>query len=344
MIRHDIRQMQAYAAPEEGATVKLDAMELPFALPEALKRDILRRMEAEPIHRYPDAAARKLRERIAALHNVAPEQVIVGNGSDEIIQMVMIASEPGPVAFPSPSFVMYEVIARWLRRPITSLPLREDFSLDAERFLQLCAREKVELVFLACPNNPTGNLWPRALVERIAKDYLGLVVLDEAYAPYASANHMDLAGGNVLVMRSFSKVGFAGARLGYAVGAAELVSELQKVRLPYNVNRFTQAAALALLEHWDAVMELVARVKEERARLFAALAELPGLEPYPSETNFVLVRAKEAVHVHAELARRGIAVKNLDGTHPLLRDCLRITVGTREENDRLLAALEEILA
>ena len=343
MIRHDIRQMQAYAAPEEGAEVKLDAMELPFALPEALKRDILRRIEAEPLHRYPDATAHRLRERIADMHGVAPGQVLLGNGSDEIVQMLMIAADPGPVAFPSPSFVMYEVVARWLRRPITTLPLAADFSLDAERFLQLCAREKAELIFLACPNNPTGNLWPRALIERIVHGYLGLVVLDEAYAPYAGRDHMDLAGGNVLVMRTFSKVGFAGGRLGYAVGAPELVAELQKVRLPYNVSRFTQAAALALLEHWGDVMALVARVKEERARLAAALAELPGVEPYPSETNFLLVRVKGAARVHAELARRGIAVKNLHGAHALLRDCLRITVGSREENDRLLAALEEIL-
>ena len=344
MIRHDIRQMQAYAAPEEDAAIKLDAMELPFALPEALQRDILRRIQAEPIHRYPDATAHRLRERIAAMHGVAPEQVILGNGSDEIIQMVMVAADAGPVAAPSPSFVMYEVIARWMRRPITALPLGRDFSLDAEHFLQLCAREKVEIIFLACPNNPTGNLWPRETIERIAQGYLGLLVIDEAYAPYASRDHLDLAGDNVLVMRSFSKIGFAGARLGYAIGGAALVHELHKVRLPYNINRFTQAAALALLDHWDDLMALVDRVKQERARMQQTLAALPAVDVHPSETNFLLVRVREAARVHAELARRGIAVKNLDGTHALLRDCLRITVGTPEENDRLLAALEEVLA
>jgi len=343
MIRHDIRQMRAYEAPAcDVDAIKLDAMELPWAPEEAIRRKIAERIVAEPVHRYPDAAATELRAKIAALHGVAPEQVLLGNGSDEIIQMLMIAVDPGPVVLPTPSFVMYETIARWLRRPVAALPLGEDFSLDADRFLQLCAREKAELVFLACPNNPTGNLWPRETIERIAQNYMGLLVIDEAYAPYASRDHLDLVGPNVIVLRTLSKLGWAGLRLGYAIGDPRLIAELEKVRLPYNVSRYDQAAALVALEHWEQTLAFAERIKAERERLRQAIQRLDGFTAFASETNFLLVRTPDAPAIDAHLRKRKIHVKNLHGTHPLLAHCLRITVGTPEENDQLLRALEEV--
>ncbi|RME85432.1 MAG: aminotransferase class I/II-fold pyridoxal phosphate-dependent enzyme, partial [Zetaproteobacteria bacterium] len=202
--------------------------------------------------------------------------------------------------------------------------------------------ERAELVFLACPNNPTGNLWPEAAVRRIVDNYMGLVVIDEAYWPYAVRDHLHLVSDHVVVVRTFSKLGWAGLRIGYLIGDAALVQELNKVRLPYNVGRLNQAAALVFLEHWDVFMEIAAKVRAERARLSAMLAEIPGAEVFPSETNFVLVRVPDAVRADAALKQRGIWVKNLHGTHPELHHCLRITVGLPEENDEVVEALASV--
>jgi len=343
MIRKDIKALAAYHVPDSTGLMKLDAMENPFLLPDDLREAWAKELAQVEINRYPDADMQGLREMIAKQEGLQPEQVLLGNGSDEIIQMLLIASEPGICVTPAPTFVMYELISRWLNRSVATVPLAKDFSLDANQFLQVCAREKAVMAFLACPNNPTGNLWDRDVVEKIAKGFRGLVVIDEAYAPFSERTHTDLIAPNVMVLRTFSKLGWAGLRLGYLLGDAKVVADLNKVRMPYNINSLTQASARFFLQHSDVFKKQARDICFERNRMIASLMALHGIEVFPSQANFILMRVQSADAVFESLKERGILIKNMHAHGGLLDQCLRITVGSKNENNAVLAALREIL-
>jgi histidinol-phosphate aminotransferase len=347
MIRGDIRSLAAYHVPDSTGMVKLDAMENPYGLPAALRSAWAKSLAGTDINRYPDADMRALRQRIGELDGLSAEHVLLGNGSDDIIQMLLIAAEPGPCVVPEPTFVMYNLISRWLKRPVASVPLDKNFGLNAESFLNVCSREKSAITFLACPNNPTGNLWPQETVEKIALNIRDLVVIDEAYRPFAERTHTGLIRENVLVLRTFSKLGWAGLRLGYALGDPELIAQLNKVRLPYNINSLTQHSASFLLDHIDVFEQQAAKIREERDRLFKAMSDLDKVQVFPSQTNFLLFRVgkgHDAGQVFEALRQRGILIKNMHGQNGLLAQCLRVTIGSSEENGRFLGALKEILA
>lgn len=343
MIRNDIRSLAAYHVPESRGLIKLDAMENPFAMPDDLRRGWAKALAGVEINRYPDAVMQGLREKIAGHAGVAADQVLVGNGSDEIIQMLLLAANPGACVVPEPTFVMYAVISRWLKRPVATVPLGRDFSLDAEKMLQVCAREKAAIVFLACPNNPTGNLWPEETIRKIADNFNGLLVIDEAYGPFSERTHTHLISRNVLLLRTFSKLGWAGLRLGYLLGEAETIAQLNKVRMPYNINALTQTSVLFLLDHFDRFERQCAEICRERERMLAVLKSIEGLEPVASQTNFLLVRVDGAEEVFERLKAAGILVKSMHHGGGLLANCLRITIGTKEENSAVVAALREIL-
>jgi len=325
MIRKDIKALAAYHVPDSTGLMKLDAMENPFLLPDDLREAWAKELAQVEINRYPDADMQGLREMIAK------------------IQMLLIASEPGICVTPAPTFVMYELISRWLNRSVATVPLAKDFSLDANQFLQVCAREKAVMAFLACPNNPTGNLWDRDVVEKIAKGFRGLVVIDEAYAPFSERTHTDLIAPNVMVLRTFSKLGWAGLRLGYLLGDAKVVADLNKVRMPYNINSLTQASARFFLQHSDVFKKQARDICFERNRMIASLMALHGIEVFPSQANFILMRVQSADAVFESLKERGILIKNMHAHGGLLDQCLRITVGSKNENNAVLAALREIL-
>jgi len=344
MIRADIRALHAYAVPDCSGLIKLDAMENPYVLPASLRRSLAGRLARVEINRYPDAGHQALREKIAMREGVRTNQVILGNGSDEIIQMLLLAADQGPCAVPRPSFVMYSLISRWLRRPLATMPLDENFRLDAEAFLRICSREKAAIAFLSCPNNPTGNLWSRHAIESIVENFPGIIVIDEAYAPFSDCTHTELVAPNVIILRTFSKLGWAGLRLGYAIGDSVLISHLNKVRLPYNIDSLTQTAADFLLDHFDIFETQTKKIRTERERIFKVLTKMDGIHPYASQTNFILLRVGNAEHVFNELLQRNILVKNLHGQDDLLAGCLRVTIGKPTENNRFLKAIKEILA
>jgi histidinol-phosphate aminotransferase len=279
-----------------------------------------------------------------ALPAAAP--LIVGNGSDELIQIITSAlARPGAVMLaPEPSFVMYRMNALYAGMRFVGVPLRADFALDTEAMLAAIERHQPALVFLAYPNNPTGNLFAAEDVERIVRSTPGLVVVDEAYYAFADASFLSRVADlpNLLVLRTVSKIGMAGLRLGYAVAAAEWIAELDKVRQPYNLNALTQAVAPVLLAEKVLLDEQAALIRGERARLEARLGGLPGVRLFPTQTNFVLVRVADAPRGFETLRAARILIKNLHGWHPLLEHCLRITVGTPQENDALLAVLESL--
>ena len=347
MIRSDIRSLAAYHVPDSTGMVKLDAMENPYGLPAALRAEWAKAMAGTDINRYPDADMHALRTKIGALDGLSAEHVLLGNGSDDIIQMLLMAAEPGPCVVPEPTFVMYGLISRWLKRPVASVPLDKNFGLNGKAFLDVCSREKAAIAFLACPNNPTGNLWPQEAVHMVAQNMRDLVVIDEAYRPFAERTHTDQIKENVLILRTFSKLGWAGMRLGYALGDPELIAQLNKVRLPYNINSLTQHSAHFLLEHMQVFDEQAAQIKKERERLFTAMSTMDGLTVFPSQANFLLFRLgkdHEAAPVFEALRQHGILIKNMHGQNGLLAQCLRVTIGSSEENNRFLDALKEVLA
>lgn len=344
MIRKDIRAISSYEVADASGMIKLDAMENPFPLPAELRAEWAEDLSQVDINRYPDANMLELRTQIAQRDGVIPEQIILGNGSDEIIQMLLMATGKGTCMAPAPSFVMYSLVAKWLQRPFSTPPLGKDFSLDADQFLQACAREKVSMVFLACPNNPTGNMWPLETIKSICDLFNGLVVIDEAYGPFSSRAHTHLLSEKVMILRTFSKLGWAGLRLGYLLGSVSFVHELNKIRMPYNINSLTQASAKFLLRHDDLFQQQAKLICKERDRVRHELLALPRIHVFPSEANFLLLRVNDATAIFESLKSKGILIKSMHGADPSLEQCLRVTIGTESENDQFITAMRDILS
>ncbi|TAM46519.1 MAG: histidinol-phosphate transaminase [Gammaproteobacteria bacterium] len=348
LIRTEIRALKAYHVPEATGMVKLDAMENPYGWPEELKREWCEALKSVALNRYPDPAANALRARLKQVYSVpAGMELMLGNGSDELIQIILMSlARPGAVVLaPVPTFVMYEMTATMAGMKFVGVPLTPDFALDTEAMLEDIAHHKPAVVFLAWPNNPTGNLFDAAAVEEIVRRTQGLVVVDEAYHAFCQQSFMDRLGlyDNLLVMRTLSKQGLAGLRLGVLAGEPRWIEEFNKVRLPYNINSLSQASAEFALKHQTVLDEQAARIRADRETLYTELADLPGLTVWPSSANFILFRVegRPVGELFAALKGQGILIKNLDGSHPALAGCLRVTVGAPEENTRFLAALKK---
>jgi histidinol-phosphate aminotransferase len=355
IIRPEIRALSAYPVPDASGFVKLDAMENPYVLPENLRAQLGERLAQVAMNRYPVPSYTELKKRICAGLGVpAGYDVVLGNGSDELITLISVAcAKPGAKALaPIPGFVMYGMSAKFAGLEFVGVPLKPDFSLDKPAMLAAIAEHRPAIVYLAYPNNPTGNLFGEndmAEIMRAVGD-TGVVVVDEAYQPFAQASFMPRLAefGNMVVMRTVSKLGLAGIRLGYMSGSADLLKEFDKVRPPYNINVLTQAAAEFVLEHVDILDAQAAELRAERTRLAQALAALPGVEVFPSAANFLLVRMRGnntgADIVFARLLERRILVKNVGKMHSLLENCLRVTVGTPQENALFLDAFKKSIA
>jgi histidinol-phosphate aminotransferase len=346
LVRPEILALKAYHVFDAEGMVKLDAMENPYPLPDAVRKELGRVLAQVDLNRYPEPTGKKLRELLARKMQVpAGMEVLLGNGSDDLIQMITMAlAKPGAVMmYPGPTFVMYAMNATFFGLRAVSAGLREDFSLDREAFLAAMREHKPALVYIAYPNNPTGVLYAEEDVLAIVRAAPGLVVLDEAYHVFAQKTFMPRLTefSNLAVLRTVSKLGLAGIRLGYLAGRPEWIREFNKVRQAYNINVLTQAAAIFLLERLDVLEAQAKAIRDERAALGGALAGLKGVTVFPSEANFFLVRVPDAERVFEALRGQGVLVRNL---HPGLRNCLRVTVGTPDENRILLTAMREALS
>lgn len=347
LFRPEVLALSAYHVPDSRGYVKLDAMENPYSWPDGLVEEWLHRLRAAEPNRYPDPACVPLKTALAEANGVpAGAELLLGNGSDEIIQILLMAvAQPGAtVLAPEPTFVMYRQIASCLGLRFIGIPLRaDDFGLDLPAMLEAIEQHRPAVVFLAYPNNPTGNLFEEAEVLEILARAPGLVVLDEAYAPYANASFLPrvMDCERLLVMRTLSKLGLAGLRLGFLAGQPAWIQELDKIRLPYNINVLTQISAGFALEKRAVFDEQVDRILAERARMAQELEKLEAVRAYPSHANFILFRLlrQEAGAVFQGLKSAGILVKNLHSAGGALSQCLRVTVGTPEENRRFLEAL-----
>lgn len=348
LIRSDVQGLHAYAIQPSAGLVKLDAMENPHRLPARLQAELGQRLGALPLNRYPGERIHDLRKALAS-HAGMPEgfDIMLGNGSDELISLIALACDvPGAaILAPVPGFVMYAMSARLQGLKFTGVALTEDFELDEAAMLEAIARDQPSVIYLAYPNNPTANLWDDAVIDRIIEAAPGIVVLDEAYQPFSSRSYIDRIGryGHVLLMRTLSKFGLAGVRIGYMLGPQALIAEIDKVRPPYNISVLNCEAALFALEHADVFAAQAKDLREQRATLQRALGELPGVKAWPSDANMILARVPDAQKTFEGLKSRGVLVKNVSTMHPLLANCLRLTVGTAGENAQMLAALQACL-
>ena len=355
--------MHAYAVQSSAGLLKMDAMENPHRLSPALQTALGQHLGALALNRYPDARVDDLRTALAQYAGM-PEghALMLGNGSDELISLLAMACDvppsaasqgrPATILAPVPGFVMYAMSAQLQGLDFVGVPLTADFALDEAAMLAAIAQHRPAITYLAYPNNPTANLFDAAVMARLIAavgQQGGLVVIDEAYQPFSSRSYVDVLRaepeqhGHVLLMRTMSKFGLAGVRLGYMMGPKALIAEIDKVRPPYNISVLNYECALFALAHAEVFAEQAADLRLQRARLIAELRELPGTKVWDSDANMVLVRVPDAGATFQGMRERGVLVKNVSKMHPLLANCLRLTVGTADENAQMLAALQQSL-
>ncbi|MES2258725.1 MAG: histidinol-phosphate transaminase [Pseudomonadota bacterium] len=348
-IRSDVRAIGSYHVADAGGYIKLDAMENPYHLPEHLGAELAARLADVALNRYPVASYAGLKQRICAQLGVpAGYDVILGNGSDELISILDMAcahqDRRALVLAPVPAFVMYQRSAQFAGMDFIGVPLKDDLTLDKAAMLAAIAEHKPALVYLAYPNNPTGNLFDADDIVEIIRALgdTGLAVVDEAYEPFAQQSFMSRLPefDNLVVMRTVSKLGLAGIRLGYMSAAPALLAQFDKVRPPYNINVLTQTAAEFALDHIEVLNDQAALLREQRTLLAASLAAIPGVTVFPSAANFILIRVPDSDDAYAKLLSHKVLVKNVGKMHAVLSNCLRITVSTPEENAAFLDAFQ----
>ena len=348
VLRQDVQSMHGYAVQPSAGMIKLDTMENPFRLPEALRHALGERLAQVALNRYPAERGNVLRAALAA-HAGMPEgcDIMLGNGSDELITMLSMACDiPGAALLaPVPGFVMYELSARQFGLRFVGVPTTADFELDLPAMLAAIEAHQPALIYIAYPNNPTANLWDDRAIDTIIEAAPGLVVMDEAYQPFASRDSMPRLKRHehVLLMRTMSKFGLAGVRIGYLIARRALIAEVDKLRPPFNISVVNCETALFALEHADEYARQAAVIRSEREMLQARLRELPGVRPFPSDANMILARVPDPKRVFEGMKARGVLIKNVSDIHPTLVGCVRITVGLPEENVKMLEALKASL-
>ena len=351
-LRPAVTQMSAYSVADATGKIKLDAMENPYTLPDDLRAEWAAQLQRLDVNRYPDPGARALKSIMREQLSLPGEYgLVLGNGSDEIIQMLALALGGEGRAFMSvePAFVMYRLIAMMNGLDYISVDLgATDFSLDMDATLSMIASRQPAVVFVANPNNPTGNIHQLDALRQIADAVPGILVIDEAYEPFTDITALPLLQeyDHVMIMRTLSKMGLAGLRLGYLVGHPGWTEQLEKVRLPYNINVMTQHAARFALRHLPVFQDQARQIRTDRQAMLAALDAMQNIDVWPSEANFLLFRvpAGRGRDIFDRLNQQGVLIKSLAGGHHHLQDCLRVTIGNHEENKRFIAALEVALA
>lgn len=339
IVRPNVGSLRAYEAKEIPCKVKLDANESPYA---ADPKRVARSLNSIKTNRYPDPEAKKLRQIVAEKLGLPPENILQGNGSDELIYY-LVTTFGGPVLYPVPTFSMYGIISTALGEKTISIPLDEEFDIDLSGTISAVKKYKPKLIFLSSPNNPTGNCYSAEKILKIIELSKGIVVVDEAYQPFSS--EMGFLPflkdyNNLVIMRTLSKIGMAALRLGFLIASGEIINEVNKVRLPFNVNSLSQTAAMAVLSDWKALNASIGKIVSERDRLFREMKAMPGVRPFPSEANFVLIRVNDPDKVYASLLEKGVLVRNLGAS---IKGCLRVTVGDRGENTTFLKALKQVV-
>jgi len=339
----NVRSLTAYNAKEIPCKIKLDANESPFSVFEGSKGQRVKvQNNLQKLNRYPDSEAKELKEILAKNLGVNSENILLGNGSDELIYY-LITTFGGPVLYPTPTFSMYGIISQALGRKKIEIPLDDEFDLDTEKILSAIKKNKPKLIFLSSPNNPTGNCFSSERILKIIAASKGIVVIDEAYQPFSSEKgFLPLLNDykNFVIFRTLSKIGFAGLRVGFMIAGGEIISEINKVRLPFNLNSISQAIAASLLKKNSVIKSHIGLITSERERLFNELWQIKGISPYPSEANFILFKIANSDKIYSKLLKKGVLVRNMRG---VVNGCLRVTIGTKQENNIFIKALKEVM-
>jgi len=349
LIRAEIRGQEGYQAGAVSCRIKLDANESPFALSPSLKDALFEEMKKVHLHRYPDPGSPLTRERFARFFGVTQDMVMVGNGSDELIQLLCTALKDAnsAVMVPVPTFVMYRIIAMNAGRVVIETPLDPaTFDLDIDAMREQIGTRNPALVFISYPNSPTGNCFSEGKIEALVAGSSGIVVIDEAYGYFSGRTLLPLLAkyDNLVVLKTLSKVGLAAMRVGFLISGAPLVRELDKVRLPYNINALSQSAASFFMDHREFFLDQVAEVKKRRKELYEGLRTVRGVHPYPTDANFVFFRCDfDSDHIYRNLIAQGVLIKNLNSSG-VMKNCMRVTVGSGEENEEFLQALRNAIA
>ena len=353
-IRSVIKEIHAYHIVDASGLIKLDAMENPYALSAELKAKLQAKLSEAELNRYPDPSASSLSKKLKQVMHVPDNKsIVLGNGSDELIQMLTMAvadhDTDKDVCLMSfdPGFVMYKMIADFVGIKYVGVALTDDFSLDMENTRQAIKQHQPAIIFIAYPNNPSANCYNEKDIEEIISLAPGMVVLDEAYHPFALSSFMNRLAeyDNLLVMRTVSKMGLAGLRLGLLCGHPDIIKQIDKIRLPYNINTLTQISVEFVLDNVDELDQQAKLIRDEREVLLGKMNELQELQVFPSQANFILFRVlnKSANDVFESIRQSGVLIKNMRADDGLLKNCLRVTVGTPEENRAFMAALIEAM-
>lgn len=333
LVKPNIRSLKAYKAEEIPCKVKLDANESPYGS---------RVLKSVMTNRYPDPGASALRKLAAREYKVKPENILHGNGSDELIYN-LITTFGGPVLYPVPTFSMYGIISQALGEEKIEIQLDKKFDLDAGGFLRTIKKRKPKLIFLSSPNNPTGNCFSFSRIMKIIKESKGLVIVDEAYQPFSEKNQflpLLRKYKNLIVLRTLSKIGLAGLRVGFMAADSEIINEVNKVRLPFNLNSLSQTVALEALKNKKQMNSGIRSIISERNKLIKEMKKVKGVTAYPSDANFILFKVQDADKIYNDLLKKGILIRNMKG---IFEGCLRVTVGTPKENTVFLKAFRQLL-
>lgn len=344
-VRPEIRTLHPYTIEETSARIKLDANESPFRPTERFMQDVSKEVQRLHLNRYPDPGARRLKDQISSLLKIESEQFLLGNGSDELISYLIttFTGQEKGVLFPTPTFSMYGIIAKTLGQNTIEVPLNEDFQIPSDLLLKTIEERSPQIIFLASPNNPTGNSFAEETILQVVAQSNALVVVDEAYSDFSDhpgfMDHLQ-KHPNLVILRTLSKIGMAALRIGMLIGSPEVVAELEKVRLPYNINALSQAVATVLLGRPEVLQKQIREIVVERKRLFAGLSDISSLQLFPSQANFILFRTESADKLYQHLMDQGILLRNLDQPGAL-SGCLRVTVGNPHENNEFLEQMRQ---
>ena len=345
-VKKNIRGIKPYEVKKSACKIKLDANESPFEIPEGLyNKYILKSKDIIlNINRYPDPEAKRLKEVVAKYYGVLPENLLQGNGSDELIYYLLVVFG-GPVLYPVPTFSMYGIISKALDEMCVEVPLDREFDLNIDKIFKIIKSHKIRIIFLSIPNNPTGNCFSSEKVLKIVDfcEKRAIVVIDEAYQPFSSkSGYIPLLDDykNLLIMRTFSKIGFAGLRVGFLIGDGNIINEVNKIRLPFNVNSVSQSMLELFIKEKDFVNRNIKIITNERDILYKKMLKINGVKPFRSEANFILFKVKDSESVYNKLLDRGVLVRNMKG---ILDGCLRVTIGKPEENKLFIDTLNNIL-
>ncbi len=347
LVRPNVKSLKAYHVDNHDCKIKLHANENPFQLPSEILNLISYSFKDFQFNRYPDPGCKTLRETISKTTGIPAPNLVIGNGSDELLQLILqVFCEPGDgVAFPDPSFAMYSILAKSMDLKPVPFSLNDQWEFKAESFLDLAEKTKTKVVFFSYPNNPTGNCFSAVEIEKALNNFPGIVVLDEAYFDFSQKTFKGHLGtnNNLIILRSLSKIGLAALRVGFAAASPLIIEELNKIRLPYNSNSISQMVAQEALNQFHLIQKQIDLIIQERNRLFNELSKINEIEAFPSDSNFLLFKTSQnSSELFQKLAQKDILLRDLS-SHPRLKNCLRVTIGTPEENSNFLKEIKKIL-